>query len=276
MLVFKRYATVCLILLSFQPDAPQPLVVAANRDEFYARPALGAHYWSDDSNIFAGRDLTAGGTWLGTTRTGRFAALTNFSAGDPVRDYPASRGALVADFLGSDRNATDYACDLDGERYAGFNLLLFDGSTLCYTNNKGFDNEVLAPGHYGLSNAELRAAWPKALDGATALGSLLENQHDPEHAQRHTPDLPSLLAILGDSTPPADQRLPQRQHLQDTPIETQRALAARFIAGTDYGTRAMTVLRFGPRHTDVYEQQIGPEGKRGEAVFARVPRAPHP
>lgn len=246
-------------------------MVAANRDEFYARPALGAHYWSDNANIFAGRDLTAGGTWLGTTRNGRFAALTNFSAGDPPRDYPNSRGALVADFLGSTQSAEAYTSSLQGDRYAGFNLLVFDGTTLCYANNKGFDNQMLKPGDYGLSNAELSAEWPKSVDGASALGGLVQSTNTT--TERSNPDIPALLAILGDSTPPPDQRLPVRNHLQDAPIETRRALAARFIAGDDYGTRAMTILKFAGTHTDVYEQQIGPHGKRGEAVFARVPRS---
>ena len=246
-------------------------MVAANRDEFYARPALGAHYWSDNTDIFAGRDLTAGGTWLGTTKSGRFAALTNFSAGDPPRDYPQSRGALVADFLGSAQSAEAYVAGLKGEQYAGFNLLVFDGTTLCYANNKGFDNQVLAPGAYGLSNAELSAAWPKAAEGAAALGDLVNTPGD-----KHDPDIPALLAVLGDTTPPPDHRLPQRQHLQDAPIETRRALAARFIEGDDYGTRAMSILKFSAAHTDVYEQQVGPHGKLGGAVFARVPRSHAP
>jgi len=263
---------VCLILFSFQPDAPQPLVVAANRDEFYARPALGAHYWSDNTDIFAGRDLTAGGTWLGTTKSGRFAALTNFSAGDPPGHYPNSRGALVADFLASTQTAESYVAGLCGENYAGFNLLVYDGTTLCYANNKAFDNQVLAPGTYGLSNAELGASWPKAEDGAAALDRLIDSP--ATHPGKQDPNIPALLAVLAERTPPPDERLPQRQHLEDAPVETRRALAARFIAGDDYGTRAMTIMKFSAEHTDVYEQQVGPHGQRGEAVFARVPRTP--
>ena len=133
----------CLILFRFQPDSPQSLVVAANRDEFYARPALAAHYWQDRPGIFAGRDLTAGGSWLGVTRSGRFAALTNFSAGDPVQTYPASRGELVADFLASQVAADAYIQSLEPTRYAGFNLLVYDGKELHYTTNKGFPSEKL-------------------------------------------------------------------------------------------------------------------------------------
>ncbi len=252
----------CLILFRFQPDSPQPLVVAANRDEFYARPALAAHYWADNPQIFAGRDLTAGGTWLGVTRNGRFAALTNFSAGDPVQNYPASRGELVADFLASDLPAGAFIDRLSHSKYAGFNLLVYDGTTLHYTTNKDFDDQQLGPGTYGLSNAELSAPWPKSVDGAAALTQSLTSRAS----------IPDLLNVLGDATPPPDERIPPRLYQNDTPMETRRALAARFIAGADYGTRAMTLVTFRPRHIDVFEQQIGSGGARGTAVFARVAR----
>lgn len=256
----------CLILFSFQPDSPQPLVVAANRDEFYARPASAAHYWEDNPNIFAGRDLTARGTWLGVSRTGRFAALTNFSAGDPVQDYPASRGELVADFLASDMPAREYLKSLKKAHYAGFNLLVFDGQNLHYTTNKDYPDQQLGAGTYGLSNAELAASWPKSVDGAEALKTELANMGTSQ------PSIPALLNVLGNAEPPPDNRLPVRPHMSDMPLETRRTFAARFIAGDDYGTRAMTLVTFKDRHIDVFEQQIGSGGVRGTAVFARVPQ----
>jgi len=259
----SRFSPVCLILFSLLPDSDHPLLVAANRDEFYARPAQAAHYWQDTPAIFAGRDSTAGGTWLGVTRSGRFAALTNFSAGDPVRDYPASRGELVANFLNSTAGAKQYVDSLAADHYAGFNLLVFDGQQMYYTNNKGFPNQLIEPGTWGLSNAEFSSTWPKAVDGAQALSAL----------QPATASIPDLLAVLGDTTPPADERIPQRNHLSDMPLATRRSLAARFIAGDDYGTRAMTLIKMNATHTDVYEQQIGPGGVRGSAVFARVVRS---
>ncbi len=264
----------CLILFHFDPDSPQPLMVAANRDEFYARPALAAHYWDDNPAIFAGRDLTAGGSWLGINRNGRFAALTNFSAGDEPRDYPASRGELVANFLTSSDSAMDYIKDLTGDRYAGFNLLIYDGTELHYTNNKGFPNQQIDAGTYGLSNAEFNTTWPKVIDGAESLSRTLTNSRPDAASQSapKSPSIPDLLAVLGDTTPPSDDRIPTRSHLEETPIETRRALAARFIAGDDYGTRAMTLVTVGTQHTDVFEQQLGAGGARGSAVFARVPR----
>ena len=269
----------CLILFHFEPDSPQPLIVAANRDEFYARPALAAHYWDDNPAIFAGRDLTAGGSWLGVNRNGRFAALTNFSAGDEPRDYPASRGELVSNFLASNDSASDYIKGLAGNRYAGFNLLVYDGAELHYTNNKGFPNQQIDAGTYGLSNAEFNTTWPKVVDGAESLSRTLARANQgpaSTSAAKISPksaSIPELLAVLSDSTPPSDDRIPTRSHLEETPIETRRALAARFIAGVDYGTRAMTLVTIGTEYADVFEQQLGTGGARGSAVFARVPRA---
>lgn len=252
----------CLILFSYQPGTQQPLVVSANRDEFYARPAAAAHYWPDLPHIFAGRDLTAQGTWLGVNKQGRFAAVTNFSAGDPVRDYPATRGDLVAGFLDSDLSSPDYAQSLTPTDYAGYNLLLFDGEQLVYTTNKDFPDQTLPAGTYGLSNAELDASWPKCVDGAERLRAA-----DPT-----TANLDELLSILADQTPPSDDRIPERSHLTTAPLAERRRLAARFIAGDDYGTRATTVVRVAKATIDVCEQSFLPHGEAGSAVYARINR----
>ena len=200
------------------------------------------------------------------TRSGRFAALTNFSAGDPPQNYPASRGELVADFLASQVSADAYVQGIDPNRYAGFNLLVYDGEALHYTTNKGFPSEKLSPGTYGLSNAELSADWPKATDGAAALAQAL----DTTPATAAT--IPNLLQVLTDRTPPADDRLPKLRHTQTLPLERRRSLGARFISGEDYGTRAMTLVRISIEHTDVFEQQLGAQGTPGSAIFARLPR----
>ena len=237
-------------------------MVAANRDEFYARPAAAAHYWPDRPSIFAGRDLSANGTWLGVSKQGRFAAVTNFSAGDPAQDYPASRGELVAGFLGGQTWADEYAQSLAPADYAGYNLLLFDGQQLIYTTNKGYEDQALAPGCYGLSNAQLDAQWPKCVDGANRL-----IESEPTQAS-----LDQLLQILADETPPSDDRLPERAHLSDAPIEERRRLAARFIAGDTYGTRATTIVRVSTTTVDVCEQSFLAQGKSGNAVYARINR----
>lgn len=216
----------CLILFAYQTQQDLPLVIAANRDEQHTRESLALHRWQDDEQIIAGRDLVAGGTWLGCTQNGRFAALTNFSQpDDPARAQ--SRGQLVQSFLQQDITAEQFAHHIDGESYAGFNLLLWDTEQLVYTSNKA-PTEVLTPGYYGLSNAELGAAWPKCLDGAQRLEQTVENNlnHD------------QLIGLLRDQTLPEDQRLPHRGR----PLELERRIAPCFILGEQYGTRASSSL----------------------------------
>jgi uncharacterized protein with NRDE domain len=176
--------------------------------------------------VLAGRDLVAGGTWLGCTRRGRFAALTNFSQPDDP-PAPRSRGLLVQDFLTCEDNAQHFAHHLHGVDFAGFNLLLFDGSELVYTSNRG-TTDVLAPGYYGLSNAELGAEWPKCLQGARALQQL-------ETCSFATA---RVMEMLRDGHVPPDEELPHRGR----PIEMERRIAPCFIVGDEYGTRASTVV----------------------------------
>jgi uncharacterized protein with NRDE domain len=146
----------CLILVAWRMHGAQPLVVAANRDEFHARPASPAGYWSDCPGILAGRDLEAMGTWMGVSRSGRFAAVTNFrGAKEPAAAQ--SRGALVAGFLASGATAAAYVGAIDAAAYSGFNLLAFDGEELWWTSNRGGEPRRLSPGIYGLGNTLLDA-----------------------------------------------------------------------------------------------------------------------
>ena len=139
----------CLVLFAYQPDSKHALVVAANRDELYSRPAESAHCWPESPRLLAGRDLSAGGTWLGVTNTGRFATVTNFAEEGPA-DALRSRGELTQSFLLGDLPAHDFAHLLQGVEYRGFNLLVWDGSSLVYTSNRGI-TEDLEPGTYGVS-----------------------------------------------------------------------------------------------------------------------------
>jgi uncharacterized protein with NRDE domain len=250
----------CLVLFAYDPRSDHPLVVAANRDEFYARPARSAHFWEDRPGILAGRDLSAGGTWLGINRRGRFATVTNFAEEGPS-EAPLSRGRLPEMFLVGDDGAHHFAHHLHGLSYRGFNLLLWDGSALVYTSNRGHTQD-LAPGVYGLANAELGATWPKVQRGRRALAAALAHGADPE----------SLIELLADRTVPPDDELPRRGR----PLELERRVAACFIAGDDYGTRASTAVivhrslgegRTSPGVTLV-EQEYGPGGKaQGRSSF---------
>ena len=161
----------CLILVAWQAHPDYPLVVAANRDEFFARPAAPAGWWQDAPDVFAGRDLEAGGTWLGLTRAGRFAGLTNFR--DPGRNRVGtpSRGALVADFLGSTESSAEALARLqrEGPRYNAFNLFVSDGDTLGIYESESGAARLLEPGVHALSNHLLDTPWPKVRAGKARL-----------------------------------------------------------------------------------------------------------
>ena len=204
-------------------------MVAANRDEFYARPAAGAHHWEDVPEIFAGRDLSAGGSWLGVTTGGRFCTVTNFAEETPDETAPRSRGKLVEEFLSSDCSAHSFAHRIHGPDYKGFNLLLYDGERLAYTSNRGF-TEDLSPGVYGLANAELGATWPKVVAGQQALDRACAAGPTPER----------LIELLRDDSVPPDSALPRRGR----PLELERRVAPCFIRGEEYGTRASTAVIF--------------------------------
>ncbi len=146
----------CLILAAWSVRPEHPLVVAANRDEFHARPAARAAFWADKPGILAGRDLEAGGTWMGVSRSGKFAAVTNYRGAHEPR-AAESRGALVSRFLGNGETAASYVSRIDGNAYSGFNLLACDGEELWAMSNRGGAPRRLAPGIYGLGNTLMDA-----------------------------------------------------------------------------------------------------------------------
>jgi uncharacterized protein with NRDE domain len=237
----------CLILFAYRVRSDRPLIVAANRDEFYARPSLPAHRWPDTPRIFAGRDEQAGGTWLGVSPAGRFAAVTNFSELPNGSPPPGSRGDLARDFLSGYDAAIDYARVIDGARYQGFSLLLWDGVDLVYTSNRTVAPIVLPAGVHALANTHLDGTWPKAVRGKAALAQAVERDCSPDN----------LIALLADGTVPPDDALPQRGR----DLEFERRVAPIFISGVDYGTRASTAVIFEPGHVRVSEQSFGPHGR---------------
>lgn len=224
----------CLILVALQVHPNYPLVIAANRDEYFDRPTQAATFWPDAPDLLAGRDLGAGGTWMGVTRQGRIAALTNVR--NPARPEPEevlSRGRLVSDYLHTDVPADDYLRQrlADGHRYNGFNLLCGTREALWYGSNCRPGTQKLPPGIHGLSNAYLDTPWPKVLEGKKTLGEcLVKPDFQPE----------DLLAILNHRQRAQDDDLPNT----GVGLEAERMLSSRFIEGqvVGYGTRASTAL----------------------------------
>jgi uncharacterized protein with NRDE domain len=222
----------CLIGLSWRVREDYPLILAANRDEFFTRPAAAAHYWHDHREILAGRDLEQGGTWLGLTRSGRVAAVTNFRDGTRSRSGQRSRGWLVRDYLLSDLDALAFLQRVDdgATQYDGFNLLAGTHKQLFHYSNRTGAVTPLGPGVHGLSNHLLNTPWPKV---ARARETLLGLTDVPAR------DLPeALFALLADRSQPPDEALP------DTGIglDRERVLSTVFIQSQDYGTRCSTVL----------------------------------
>lgn len=219
----------CLISLAWQAHADYPLVLVANRDEFHARPTRAAGWWppaGHPQSILAGRDEQAGGSWLGITRAGRLAALTNHRNLRLPEGGSRSRGELVTAALAGTLPA-------DFDNFAGFNLIsgqvLGDGVGLVYRSNRGPAQRALEPGLYALSNALLDDPWPKAQHARSALASWLADAGKPPHA---------LLDALADTRPAEDALLP------DTGLDTERErlLSAPFIVSRDYGTRSTTLV----------------------------------
>ena len=204
----------CLVLAAWKEHSEFPLIVAANRDEFHVRPTEPAHQWD---GITAGRDLESGGTWLGVTAAGRFAAVTNYREDRPKAAGDLSRGALVTGFLQSATSPREYLESLDAGRYGGFGLLVSDLQTFGYFSNRSEDVRLLDPGIYGLSNHLLDSEWPKVTRGKEALREILRT---PETLEER------LLELLADRT-----GLPDRH-------------TAAFIVDSVHGTRSSTIALF--------------------------------
>lgn len=220
----------CLIVVAWRARADLPLVVAANRDEWRERPAEPAHWWPDSPELLAGRDLQAGGTWMGITRAGRFAAVTNYRDPSEKRSTARSRGGLVTEFLLGGASPARFLAGLAARvrEYNGFNLILGDGESLFYYGSRDGEARAIEPGVHGLSNHLLDEPWPKVVHGRERMHAALASR-DPATA---------LFEMLSDATVAPDGDLPAT----GVGIDWERRLASALITGPDYGTRASTVL----------------------------------
>jgi len=242
----------CLILFSYQSDPRYRLLVAANRDERYDRPALPAAPWTDAPDIIAGRDLEQGGTWMGYSRLGRFAAVTNYREGSGRSVAPRSRGKLVAGFLREDTAAGDYvrAIAASGSDYNGFSLLVEDGEELWFVSNRDAAPRRIEPGVHGLSNHLLDTPWPKVTTGIDRLREAAALSAQDKIVGR-------LFDALNGRTIPPDEGLPAT----GVGLARERQLAPPFIVSEGYGTRASSVLLV--PHAGIaefHERTFGPGG----------------
>jgi uncharacterized protein with NRDE domain len=220
----------CLIVVAWKARDDLPLVVAANRDEWHDRPAQPARWWEDEPAILAGRDLRAGGTWMGVTRSGRFAAITNFRDPAERRSTAPSRGALVTEFLRSGEPPEHFlaAVAARAAAYNAFNLIAGDGESLWYFGSREGTMRPVAPGVHGLSNHLLDEPWPKVRRGRALMAAALDDA-DPA---------PRLFEMLSDANPAPDADLPDT----GVGITWERRLATALITGEEYGTRCSTVV----------------------------------
>lgn len=242
----------CLIVFAWCADPRRALVLGANRDEFHARPSAPTGFWPDAPNVFAGRDLKGGGTWMGVTRDGRFAAVTNIRAPLEQRASARSRGELPASFLAGAASAESYARSVWTLRaaYNPFNLLVGDRDGCWFLGSRATAPRALEPGVYGLSNADLDSPWPKVRRAKADLAAALA-RIEPE---------PAVLELLARREQAPDAELP------DTGIgvEWERALSSAFIVGEEYGTRACSYLAIGAGKVSFVERGFGPGGVAGE------------
>ncbi|HOD35103.1 MAG TPA: NRDE family protein [Syntrophales bacterium] len=222
----------CLIFVAYKYRAPYDLVIAANRDEFYERPSAPAEFWKENPSVLGGKDLIAGGTWLGITRTGRFAAITNYRDPGSHRHDAPSRGHLVSNFLTGSETPGEYVRNIASraDEYNGFSLFAGDRSSMYYVSNRGGGPRGLSPGLYGLSNHLLDTPWPKVERGKKSLEALFA---DPETVRED-----ALFGILADRSSPPDELLPRT----GVSLEWERILAPPFIVSPVYGTRSSTVI----------------------------------
>lgn len=252
----------CLILVAWRAHPDYPLVVAANRDEFHTRPTASAAFWEDQPAVLAGRDLECMGTWLGVTRGGRFATVSNFREGVARDPAARSRGLLTSEFLADGGPAGDFVKRVaaHGCEYGGFNLLACDGRELWWVTNRGPAARRLAPGIYGVSNHLLDTPWVKVVHGKREL----------EQALQPAPAVESLLALLADTSVPPDNELPDT----GVGLERERMLSPLRVVSPAYGTRSSSAVIVGRAgRLQFAERAYGAAGEERDTLRYEFPLA---
>lgn len=232
----------CIVALAWQVIDGMPLCLISNRDEYYQRPTQALKVW-ENSNIIAGQDLEQGGTWMGVTKTGRWAVITNYRDGQDQQIYPTSRGHLVSDFLQSDLTPIRFAKFLETKQcdYAGFNILMGNQTQAVYMSNRGEAPQVLAHGVYVVSNALMHEPWEKTRH----LRKRFTQELLPLLQQDLQADIEDAVwDILQDQRQVAVDLLPNTGISQ----EMEQLLSSTFIESAHYGTRCCNFLSL-KKHT---------------------------
>jgi uncharacterized protein with NRDE domain len=250
----------CLLAFSYKQHPNYEFIFATNRDEFYDRPTRPAQFWDDDPSVLAGKDLKAGGTWLGITKDGKFSALTNYRDPSIQKEDPPSRGHLVLDYLRGGKAIDQYLQDVDKKAnlYNGFNLLggeLFGtDSKLMYYSNQQQEIRALEAGLYGLSNKLLDTPWPKVKRAKRELASMIRSESVTEE---------KLFELLQDDRKAPDEELPDT----GIPHELEKAVSPIFIKTDKYGTRNSTVILVDKYGKVTFEER---RYKKGSQVLEEV------
>ncbi|MFD1040451.1 NRDE family protein [Virgibacillus byunsanensis] len=222
----------CLINFQIQDHPTYKLIIAANRDEFYERPTAPAQYWDNEPDILAGRDLVQMGTWLGITKQGKIAALTNFRDPDQMAAGKHSRGEIVKNYLSGNNGPEEFlrALKMKKDQYVGFNVIVGNPNQMFYYNNIQDVISEIIPGTHGLSNHFLNTPWPKVTKGKRMLiDYLMENEELETDA---------LFDIISDAEEAKEENLPKT----GVSLDLERNLSPLFIKTPEYGTRSSTVL----------------------------------
>ncbi|MEK4629761.1 NRDE family protein [Solibacillus sp. FSL R7-0682] len=224
----------CLITFAFQMHPEYPLIVIANRDEFYDRPTAPAQFWADAPEILAGRDLLQGGSWLGVSSKNRFAAITNYRDPRLPESGLYSRGDIVRQFLEQPVSIEAFIAHLRNTKddYGGYNVLLYDGHKMYHFNNIFDDYTIIEAGVHSLSNATLNSNWPKTRLGKDDLTEVLKVKQPLQ--------IENLLSLLTNKTIASDNKLPDT----GVGIHLERLLSPQFIKMGNYGTRCSTAILF--------------------------------
>lgn len=235
----------CLIFFALKQHPTYKFILAGNRDEFYQRKTAPATFWKDEPSIVAGRDLEAGGTWLGMNKNGRISMVTNYRDLRNVKTSAPSRGHLVSNFLASNEGGESYLRKLQptASQYNGFNLLVGDADRLWYLSNYREGIEKLDTGIFGLSNHLLDTPWPKVKNGKAMFSNIIANKIiEPEQ----------LFQFLTNEERAADENLPDT----GIGIDRERALSSMFIKMQGYGSRCSTVILVDQKNNVTFSERV--------------------